>query len=201
MGRSKALQMINNRDYDWPLDQIRQWIEVEGLKHHEVADRLDVSPKLISKVCLKNGIQSQRRGPRGGAGHPEWKGGRIYDKQGYVLVHCPGHPMARRCGTDRKPMYVPEHRLVMSQHLGRWLLPTEVVHHKNGIRDDNRIENLELFESNAEHLRHELTGRAPNWTEDGKARIRAAHPSRRNKKTAQSEPSLGLSEPCDSEKP
>jgi hypothetical protein len=44
-----------------------------------------------------------------------------------------------------KGQYVFEHILVMERILGRYLLPTESVHHRNGVRDDNRPENLELW--------------------------------------------------------
>lgn len=163
-----TLPRRDKRNYEWPVDQLRRWVEIDGMKHHEIAARLGVNPKLVSKACARFGIRSQRRGPRSGHGHPEWKGGIIVDKNGYILVWSPGHPMAR--GTHKK--YVLEHRLVMAECLGRLLLPNEVVHHRNGDKQDNRIENLELYGSNAQHLRDELTGRCPNWTEAGKERIR-----------------------------
>jgi hypothetical protein len=70
-----------------------------------------------------------------------WKGGRRASPRGYVAIYCPGHPSIKY-GTRK---YVLEHRLVMEKHLGRFLEANEFVHHKNGVRDDNRIENLELW--------------------------------------------------------
>jgi hypothetical protein len=64
---------------------------------------------------------------------------------------------------------------VIEKDLGRFLLKTEVVHHKNGVKTDNRLENLELFESNAKHLAATLKGNVPKWTEQGKANILAAN--------------------------
>ncbi len=69
---------------------------------------------------------------------PYWQGG-YTNEDGYRIVQAQGHPNARKSGS------ILEHILVMSSHLNRALLPHENVHHKNGIRDDNRIDNLELW--------------------------------------------------------
>jgi uncharacterized protein (DUF1330 family) len=58
--------------------------------------------------------------------------------QGYVRIWNPEHPMSRKDG------YVPAHRIIMAEHIGRMLKTEEHVHHINGNRQDNRIENLEL---------------------------------------------------------
>lgn len=73
-----------------------------------------------------------------GEGNRQWKGGRAMSSQGYAMVRAPGHDNARQNG------YVLEHRLVMSNHLGRPLDDNEIVHHINGIKTDNRIENLAI---------------------------------------------------------
>lgn len=91
----------------------------------------------MSCGCLSREINRARHGTTSAG----WKGGRVITSSGYALVHSPSHPAAHRRG------YVAEHRLVMEAILGRYLRPEETVHHKNGVRTDNRPENLELWSS------------------------------------------------------
>jgi hypothetical protein len=79
--------------------------------------------------------------PRRGPQAARWQHGKTR-RRGYVLVWKPDHHSIPESSTRK---YVLEHRLVMEQVLGRHLEPHEKVHHLNGIRDDNRPENLELW--------------------------------------------------------
>lgn len=153
---------------NYSVDTLRNWVEVEGRTHRWVSEQLECSNQHVSALCKRHGVRPQRRGPRSGQGHPDWAGGRIVDKSGYTRIYAPHHP-------DSNPThkYRLEHRLVMEMMLGRYLARHEVVHHRNGDKQDNRPENLELFQSNAEHLATELKGRQPRWTAEGRERIAA----------------------------
>lgn len=95
-------------------------------------------PSRPRKYCSKECRNKDRSVNFKGAKHPNWGGGRTL-RQGYVLVKKPEHPDAGFRG------YILEHRLVMEGIIGRRLESYENVHHKNGIKHDNRPENLELW--------------------------------------------------------
>lgn len=85
--------------------------------------------------------------PRGPA-HPRWKGGYKTDSGGYRLVPVEYLSEAEKALAEpmkTKAGYVMEHRLVVARRLGRPLKRNEIVHHKNGTKDDNRDENLEVL--------------------------------------------------------
>lgn len=167
----------------YPVEEVRRRIhdgETQEKIAVDLAERIDprISAKLIYKLCKRHGIVCQRTGPRSGEAHPQWEGGRIVTKHGYVKIYRPEHPSCVRYNEKRKAespgkyvrlkKYVWEHRLVMESKLGRILGDSEVVHHLNGVRDDNRSANLMVFQTNAEHLAFDLKGKCPNWSPVGK---------------------------------
>lgn len=99
-----------------------------------------------SKSC---GCQRGAHGPH----HYRWAGGRYLSSKGYVLIWMPNHPHAH--ASDN---HIYEHRYVMEQKIGRYLRSTEIVHHKDGNKQNNHPDNLVLKFSNAEHaLEHRKT--------------------------------------------
>lgn len=114
---------------------------VEGHSQAGVAALFGVSQAVICRVMRERGMNVRIARARG-AKHGGWVGGRVKHGDGYILALVtaddPLAAMRNRMG------YVLEHRLVMARSLGRPLAPHETVHHINGQRDDNRLENLQL---------------------------------------------------------
>jgi hypothetical protein len=139
----------------------------QGCNLTEMATRIGTTPVRVKEYLIANGIY-YKPWDRTGSTNPAWKGGRNLDKSGYVMLFRPDHPFANSKG------YVREHRLVMEEQIGRYLTPTEVVHHRDDSREarqNNDPSNLKLYDTNADHLRETLAGKCPNWSHDGKLRI------------------------------
>ncbi len=98
-----------------------------------------VDDKPIHEMCKYCSNHSRKNS---GVLNPHWNGGRMVGAGGYVFIKLSANdfflPMAH------SKSYVAEHRLVMAKHLGRLLHSWELVHHRNGLKTDNTIENLQL---------------------------------------------------------
>lgn len=145
-GRDIGIKAYNNL-FIWracPRCGSERWIEVS---HFKSAKHTGLCDKCNRKV----GYTSLRKEK-----HWNWKNGRIYTADGYVLVMIDEDDFFHSM-TGIPHHYVREHRLVMAKHLRRCLRPWEVVHHKNGVRDDNRLENLQIIPHGRFHLVDSIT--------------------------------------------
>lgn len=132
----------------------------------EIAVQIGCSEKHVQNILRVHNAERLPRGAREGELNHSYRGGRIADLDGYILVSAPDdHPQARKTGL------IYEHRLIAEKNIGRYLLLTEVVDHIDGLHLHNAPDNLRVFDSNADHLRATISGQKPNWSPEGFAKM------------------------------
>lgn len=113
----------------------------------------------LRKIAIERGFGKYNKGKKRpdmvGKNNPRWNGYKTIKVNGYVLVLERGHP-----NSDKG--YVYEHRLVIEKHLGRYLKASEIVHHLNGKKGDNRLKNLRLFANQSEHRKYHYESKNDN---------------------------------------
>jgi len=167
--KAEGIELSNSRlgaCYD-NIDLVRE-LAAQGVSNLQIAQRVGTSPKSVHDFLERHQIE---RTPfvQTGENNPCWRGGCM--AEGYVKVHKPDHPYANQKG------HVFEHRLVMEAHLGRYLSREEVVHHIDGNRSNNRLENLRLYVSNYEHMKVEHSVRPPRSDRPKKGQKQISIPS------------------------
>jgi hypothetical protein len=105
------------------------------------------SRRTCSYKCRSILYSQERRGN----GNPSWNGGQKFSN-GYLWLKCENHPHANAKG------YVKRSRLVVEKSIGRMIDSSECVHHINGIKDDDRPENLQIV-SVADHAKIHFSGK------------------------------------------
>jgi fido (protein-threonine AMPylation protein) len=125
---------------------IKDYNNGKGKSVRQIAKYMQLNHQLVSNLLKRNGVKVliQWNNAPSGKRHNRWKGGIRYIGK-YKHIKMLGHNLARADG------YVPEHRLLMQEKLGRPLSKEEVVHHADGNPLNNDISNLKLYLNNGVH--------------------------------------------------
>ncbi len=111
---------------------IRRRIPSQGMKGKNHTDK------------ARKKMREYRLGKFCGNKNSHWQGGKR-KVNGYIRIYSPNHTFKNQDNC------VYEHKLIIEKHLGRYLIPKEIVHHLDSNRSNNNIENLHLFESSSKH--------------------------------------------------
>lgn len=137
----------------YTVEQLLSWYEQYG-SASAIARATGYSQRTLVRHLAKAGVDTAHgfKSPKSiihkGPDSPNWKGGTYKHSDGYIYEYAPDHP-------NNYKGYVLQHRLRMEEHLGRYLEPHEIVHHKDEDKAHNEISNLELTTAKL-HGKHHL---------------------------------------------
>lgn len=133
---NKQLPMTQiSAEHNYSTGTIFNYLNKYGIKRRTEVTAL--TKQKMSKARV--GKPTWNKGKCGYSKASEYGGHKKKGSDGYIKVYVPNHPLSTKDG------YVMEHILIMEKHIGRYITRDEAVHHINHVRDDNRIENLQLM--------------------------------------------------------
>jgi hypothetical protein len=178
------MSKYSNKSKDWYQSQLKSKSKLQiaeevggtysGLSYHLRRIGLISTGKQRRKSLTRRknilaAIKNKYPNGRTGILAANWRGGIRKNLGGsgqYIGIYSLNHPFKTKDG------YVMEHRLVMEKKLGRYLDPKEIVHHINGNKRDNRIENLELVSDRGTHTRNHFKRSHKNEDEVNQLKLR-----------------------------
>lgn len=143
------------RKFKLPQDKLEEFYLNQNMSLNKIGKLFKVSHTLVAHRLQDMGIPIKNRNENApkGKNHYKWKGGK-HKSNGYIFIRIfpddPFYPMVASTWS-----YLPEHRYIMAKYLNRCLNSNEIIHHLNGVRDDNRIPNLGIV-TRSNHSHHTL---------------------------------------------